>query len=103
MITVPRTLKTKPKKVSNQESDIQWLIIDKYFLDLSQNELGLRVITHLTAEQLAERLGIHLNTIYKWARAGKIPGIKLSRSKRGDWRFPVDKIEEWEKQRMTGV
>jgi len=41
MITVPRTLKTKPKKVSNQESDIQWLTIDKYFLDLSQNQLGL--------------------------------------------------------------
>jgi hypothetical protein len=43
MITVPRTLKTKPKNVSNQESDIQWLIIDKYFLDLRRNELGLRV------------------------------------------------------------
>jgi hypothetical protein len=25
MITVPRTLKIKPKKVSDQESDIQWL------------------------------------------------------------------------------
>jgi hypothetical protein len=43
MITVPRTLKTKPRRVSNQENDIQWLIIDKYFLDLSRDELGLRV------------------------------------------------------------
>jgi hypothetical protein len=43
MITVPRALKTKPKNVSNQESDIQWLIIDRYVLDLSQNELELQV------------------------------------------------------------
>jgi hypothetical protein len=34
MITVPRTLKTKPKKVSNQESDIQWLHHRQVFLRL---------------------------------------------------------------------
>jgi hypothetical protein len=41
MITVPRTLKTKPKRVSNQETTFGGSFIDKYFLDLSRNELGL--------------------------------------------------------------
>jgi len=31
----------------------------------------------------------------------EIPAIRLSRSKRGDWRFQLDQIEKWEKQRLT--
>lgn len=49
----------------------------------------------LTVKRLAERWGLHPQTVYKWAKRKKIPGIKLSRSKRGDWRFDLVQIEKW--------
>jgi excisionase family DNA binding protein len=57
----------------------------------------------LTVKQLAERWGLHIDTVYDWARRGKIPAIKLSRSKRGDWRFDLEQIEKWERSRTTGA
>ncbi len=56
---------------------------------------------HLTSQEVAARLQLHLNTVHRWARTGRLPAIRLSRSKRGDWRFPLDQIEKWEKQRLT--
>jgi hypothetical protein len=49
----------------------------------------------------ARKLGY--KTVYDWARRGKIPAIKLSRSKRGDWRFDLQQIEKWERLRTTGA
>ncbi|MBA3488556.1 MAG: helix-turn-helix domain-containing protein [Longispora sp.] len=37
----------------------------------------------LTAEELAVRLRMHVNTITKMAREGKLPGLRAGR----DWRF----------------
>lgn len=39
----------------------------------------------------AEVLGVHPWTLYRWAREGKIPSIKLGRSVR----FRVAALEEW--------
>jgi excisionase family DNA binding protein len=38
--------------------------------------------TLLTAEQVATKLGLHSQTIYKWAREKKIPSFKIGGSRR---------------------
>jgi excisionase family DNA binding protein len=52
----------------------------------------------LTAKQVAEMLGLNRDTIYKWARCGRIPCIKL----RHRLRFRLSDIERWEKQQTVG-
>jgi excisionase family DNA binding protein len=56
---------------------------------------------HLTSKQVAERFQVDVETVQEWARYKKIPAIRISRSKRGDWRFPLDQIERWERLNMT--
>lgn len=45
----------------------------------------------LTVAELAEYLGLAKDTIYRKAKAGEIPGMRIGRS----WRFPQDVIDEW--------
>jgi excisionase family DNA binding protein len=52
----------------------------------------------LTANEVAEMLGLDRDTIYKWARSGRIPCIKL----RHRLRFRLGDIERWEKQQTVG-
>jgi excisionase family DNA binding protein len=52
----------------------------------------------LTANEVAKMLGLDRDTIYKWARAGRIPCIKL----RHRLRFRLGDIERWEKQQTVG-
>lgn len=44
---------------------------------------------YLTAENLSENLSVDLNTIYRWARKGAIPGVKIGKY----WRFRASDIE----------
>lgn len=43
----------------------------------------------LTANELAQRLGIRPATVREWARSGRIPEIKLSTKVR---RFDIDEV-----------
>jgi excisionase family DNA binding protein len=52
----------------------------------------------LTANEVANMLGLDRDTIYKWARAGRIPCIKF----RHRLRFRLSDIERWEKQQTVG-
>lgn len=45
----------------------------------------------LTPEQAADRLGIHVNTLRKAARAGRVPGAVRAGAKL--WRFHPDQLE----------
>jgi len=45
----------------------------------------------LTVRQLAEYLQMDDHTIYRLARKGKIPALKIS----GQWRFKKDLIDKW--------
>ena len=48
-----------------------------------------------TADEIAQYLRVHPYTVKRLARAGKIPGFKV-----GDqWRFDVQEIEDWKKNR----
>jgi excisionase family DNA binding protein len=52
----------------------------------------------LTANQVADMLGLHVETIYKWARQGRIPCTRL----RHRLRFKHSDIERWLAQHTTG-
>ncbi|NQU19486.1 helix-turn-helix domain-containing protein [bacterium] len=43
------------------------------------------------AKDVAEYLHVHLFTIHKYAREGKIPAFKIG----ADWRFHRKSIEKW--------
>lgn len=45
----------------------------------------------LTVEEVAEYLGLAKDTVYRKAKGGEIPGVRIGRS----WRFPQDVIDEW--------
>jgi excisionase family DNA binding protein len=45
----------------------------------------------LTTDEVAEVLRCHPNTVFRWAKAGRLPGVKLF----GSWRFRVDDIQNF--------
>ncbi|MDL1971313.1 MAG: helix-turn-helix domain-containing protein [Candidatus Desulfofervidaceae bacterium] len=45
----------------------------------------------MTVKQVAEYLQMNEHTIYKLARSGQIPAIKIA----GQWRFKKDVIDKW--------
>lgn len=51
----------------------------------------------MTADELADYLQFNRSTIYKMARAGKIPAIKFENA----WRFSKDAIDLWLKNRSV--
>jgi excisionase family DNA binding protein len=44
-----------------------------------------------TAEEAARYLRLHVKTVYRLLREGKIPGRKVG----GRWRFHRDALEKW--------
>lgn len=54
--------------------------------------------TLLNADQVAEYLGLHKVTVLKFARAGKLPGLKVGR----EWRFQADDMRAWLAARRGG-
>jgi excisionase family DNA binding protein len=51
----------------------------------------------LTAEQLADRWQVRTSHVYRLAREGRIPCVRLGRYQR----FRLDAIEAWESQQST--
>lgn len=52
----------------------------------------------LTLQQVAQRLQISETTLYKLARRGKIPAIKVG----NQWRFKIEDIDRWlESQKIS--
>jgi excisionase family DNA binding protein len=52
----------------------------------------------LTADELAERLGIKTEWVWAQARAGRIPHVRLGRYRR----FRESAVEEWLREIETG-
>jgi len=48
----------------------------------------------MTLEETAKYLKIGKSTLYKMAREGKIPAVKIA----NQWRFRKDEIDEWWKK-----
>ena len=54
--------------------------------------------TVLNIKDVAKYLDVHTTTIYKYAKAGKIPAFKIG----SDWRFHKKFIDQWIEDQMTG-
>jgi len=50
----------------------------------------------MNVEQVADYLGVHTSTIYKYAQRGTIPAFKIG----SDWRFSVKHIDLWIDEKM---
>ncbi|MDD5005574.1 MAG: helix-turn-helix domain-containing protein [Candidatus Omnitrophica bacterium] len=49
----------------------------------------------LNAKDVADYLNVHLFTVHKYAREGRIPAFKIG----ADWRFHRKSIEKWIKEK----
>jgi excisionase family DNA binding protein len=45
----------------------------------------------LTVEQVAQLLHLHIMTVYRLVKEGKLPGFKVG----GRWRFEKEALERW--------
>jgi excisionase family DNA binding protein len=52
----------------------------------------------LTAREVAELLGVSVETVLRWARRGELPAIRLPG---GALRFRVDELDAWLAGRAT--
>lgn len=52
----------------------------------------------MNIKDVAGYLGVHPMTVYKFAKAGKIPAFKIG----SDWRFHRKFIDEWIENQMKG-
>lgn len=55
------------------------------------------LVKYYTAEQIAERYGVKLSTVWAWLRARKISAIKIGKQ----YRVSVDALAEFEKKNTT--
>lgn len=62
-------------------------------------DLDTPVQRRLTVKQVAELLQVRTNTVYRWARTGYIPCIRVRRKA---LRFDYDDIKRWERTLTTG-
>jgi len=53
----------------------------------------------MTAEEVSELFGVHLDTIYKLARSGSIPSFRIGTSVRFDPKY----LAEWYEQQTIGL
>ena len=52
----------------------------------------------MTLREVAGYLGLHVMTVYKLTREGRIPSAKIG----GQWRFKRNILEEWLEAQMRG-
>ena len=51
----------------------------------------------MTIKEVADYLGVHISTIYKYAQQGSIPAFKIG----SDWRFTKKHIDKWIEERVS--
>ena len=50
----------------------------------------------MTLREVAQYLGLHIMTVYKLTREGRVPAAKIG----GQWRFKRDVLEDWLEAQM---
>ncbi len=51
----------------------------------------------MTLRQVADYLGLHIMTVYKLTREGRVPAAKIG----GQWRFKRDVLDQWLETQMN--
>ncbi len=57
---------------------------------------GVRPTQIMTLHEVANYLGLHVMTVYKLTREGRVPAAKVG----GQWRFKRDVLDEWLETQM---
>jgi len=57
---------------------------------------GIRKAQIMTVSEVASYLGLHVMTLYKLTREGRVPAAKIG----GQWRFKRDVLDEWLEAQM---
>ena len=52
----------------------------------------------MNIKDVADYLGVHTSTVYKYAQQGKIPALKIG----SDWRFTKKHIDKWIEGSISG-
>lgn len=63
-------------------------------------KLGLDSKIMLTPSDVAQLLGVHVNTVRRWSQGGILKGYRISQ--RGDRRFRREDIDDFLKERQIG-
>ena len=50
----------------------------------------------MTLREVAQYLGLHVMTVYKLTREGRVPAAKIG----GQWRFKRDVLDDWLETQM---
>ncbi len=50
----------------------------------------------MTLREVAQYLGLHVMTVYKLTREGRVPAAKIG----GQWRFKRDVLDDWLEHQM---
>jgi excisionase family DNA binding protein len=50
----------------------------------------------MTLREVAQYLGLHVMTVYKLTREGRVPAAKIG----GQWRFKRDVLDQWLETQM---
>ena len=101
---VPRGLQTQPILVGDSPSSLQYLTRQaepaNRHSDHEQNSTqAIRYMDRLlTADELAERLGMKTEWVWSQARAGRIPHVRLGRYRR----FRESAVDAWSQDLETG-
>ncbi|PIU40099.1 MAG: DNA-binding protein [Candidatus Omnitrophica bacterium CG07_land_8_20_14_0_80_50_8] len=53
--------------------------------------------SYLSIDEVAQRFGVNVTTIYRLAQKGKLPGFKIG----NQWRFSEDLLESWATDQVT--
>ncbi len=51
----------------------------------------------MNIRDVADYLGVHTSTIYKYAQQGTIPAFKIG----SDWRFSIKHIDQWIDEKVS--
>ena len=63
--------------------------LDRHFI---AGHEGVRVVTRImNVDEVARYLGVVPDTIYRKARRGEIPAVKMGKM----WRFPKETLDKW--------
>lgn len=57
---------------------------------------GANITNIMTLREVAKYLGLHVMTVYKLTREGRVPAAKIG----GQWRFKRDILDEWLESQM---
>ncbi|MBI2095335.1 MAG: helix-turn-helix domain-containing protein [Candidatus Omnitrophica bacterium] len=52
---------------------------------------------YLSIQEVAERFGVNITTVYRLVKRGKLPAFKIG----NQWRFSESQLEEWVADQVT--